>query len=149
MFSLLLTTIVLVAVTVAIHAFGTLHWMRFLVRRYAGADGNFHSRKALPALTWTAIFLLLLHLAEVVAWALAYVLVLPDEGLGGFETAVYFSIVTFTTLGYGDITLVDSDWRVLSGFEALNGILLVGWTTAVLFLVFQRSWKGLSQDHGQ
>jgi hypothetical protein len=64
-----------------------------------------------------------------------------------FEEAVYFSIVTFTTLGYGDITLVDHDWRLLSGAEALSGILLVGWSTALLYAVFQRSWKGLAHGH--
>jgi len=40
------------------------------------------------------------------------------------------------------------DWRLLSGIEALNGILLVGWTTAFLFMVVQRSWttKAPGQD---
>jgi voltage-gated potassium channel len=147
MFALLLTTIVLLALTVAMHAFGTVYWGRFLMRRYGGPDGNFHGRKALPALTWTAVFLLMLHLAEVIVWALAYLLVLPESQLDSFDKAVYFSVVTFTTLGYGDITLIDSEWRVLSGMEALNGILLVGWTTAFLFVIFQRSWRGLSQPH--
>jgi hypothetical protein len=43
-------------------------------------------------------------------------------------------------LGYGGITL-DPEWRVLSGLEAMNGILLFGWSTALLFAVVQRSWK--------
>ena len=59
-----------------------------------------------------------------------------------FETALYFSFVTFTTLGYGDITLSEG-WRLLSGIEALNGLLLVGWTTALLFAIVQRGWQGL------
>ena len=57
-----------------------------------------------------------------------------------FSDFIYMSFVTLTTLGYGDITLVAHEWRLLSGIEALNGILLVGWTTALLFLVVQRSW---------
>ena len=57
-----------------------------------------------------------------------------------FEAAIYFSFVTFTTLGYGDLTLSDG-WRLLSGIEALNGILLDGWSTAVLFAVVQRIWQ--------
>ena len=52
----------------------------------------------------------------------------------------YFSFVTMTTLGYGDITL-NSDWRILSGLEAIDGILLIGWTTAFLFAVLQRTWN--------
>ena len=147
MLGLLLTTIVLVAVTVAIHAYGTVYWIRFLVRRYADTKGDFTRDNALPALIWTAVVLLMLHLIEVIAWALAYVLILPGDQLASFEKAVYFSIVTFTTVGYGDITLIDHEWRLLSGIEGLNGILLVGWTTALLFAVFQRCWKGLAHGH--
>lgn len=147
MFGMLLTTIALVAITVSIHAFGTVSWIRFLGRRYAGPDGDFKAHTALPVLIWTAVVLLMLHLIEVVVWALAYVLILPGDQLASFEKAVYFSVVTFTTLGYGDITLADHEWRLLSGIEALNGILLVGWTTALLFAVFQRCWKGLTHGH--
>jgi hypothetical protein len=56
--------------------------------------------------------------------------------------------VTFTTLGYGDITL-NSEWRVLSGFEAINGILLVGWTTAFLYAVIRRTWGSSDRDSTQ
>ncbi|ESQ09528.1 MAG: two pore domain potassium channel family protein [Thiohalocapsa sp. PB-PSB1] len=147
MLGMLLTTVVVVAATVSIHALGTVYWARHLVQRYADPSGNFRVGAALPALAWTAVVLLILHLVEVVIWALAYVLVLPGDQLASFEQAVYFSVVTFTTLGYGDITLIDHEWRILSGIEALNGILLVGWTTALLFSVFQRCWKGLG--HGR
>jgi len=54
--------------------------------------------------------------------------------LGLFETleaALYFSIVTFTTLGYGDITL-DTQWRLLSGLAAANGLFVFGLNTAFL-----------------
>jgi len=44
-------------------------------------------------------------------------------------------MVTFTTLGYGDITL-SSDWRRLSGLEGINGMLLIGCSTAMLFALF-------------
>jgi hypothetical protein len=53
------------------------------------------------------------------------------------ETALYFSMVTFTTLGYGDITL-PSDWRLLSSFEAANGIIMFGWSTAFVAAFIQR-----------
>lgn len=79
-------------------------------------------------------------------WAVAYMSLLPDGELATFEKALYFSFVTFTTLGYGDITLSEG-WRLLSGIEALNGILLVGWTTALLFAVVQRTWQGLGRKN--
>jgi len=47
--------------------------------------------------------------------------------------------VTFTSLGYGDITL-DSNWRLLSGIESLTGLLVAGISTALLFTVMQRAW---------
>jgi hypothetical protein len=86
----------------------------------------------------SAVFFLALHVFEILMWALTY-LALP--GLTEIETleqASYFSFVTFTTLGYGDITL-EPPWRVLSGIEAMDGILLVGWTTAMLFSAIQRA----------
>lgn len=147
MLGLLLTTVILVAITVAIHAVGTTYWMKFLGHRYFGSDGQVKPRLALPAVTWTAVAFLMLHLLEVVVWAAAYRLILPGAHLETFEKAVYFSIVTFTTLGYGDVTLVDHEWRLLSGVEALNGILLVGWTTALLFMVVQRSGASLLGGH--
>jgi hypothetical protein len=145
MLGLVLTAVLLVAANVAIHAFGTTAWLRHLMRRYAGPDGNFKAHAALPAVTFTALVLLLLHMFEVVLWALAYLLVLPGDHLATFEKATYFSVVTFTTLGYGDITLVDHDWRLLSGIEALFGVVLIGWSTALLFLIVQRSWQGITQ----
>ena len=141
MLELLLVAVILVAATVVVHAVGTHYWMRLLLHFYADAEGYFNPRRGLAAVTWTAVVLMLLHLVEVVIWAVAYLLLLPISQLDSFEKAAYFSMVTFTTLGYGDITLSDQEWRMLSGIEALNGILLVGWTTAFLFLVVQRSWR--------
>ena len=57
-----------------------------------------------------------------------------------FEKAIYFSLVTFTTLGYGDISIA-SENRILSGLEAINGIILIGWSTAFMFNVFQEIYK--------
>jgi voltage-gated potassium channel len=149
MLGLLLTSVTMVAIPVALHAFGTIYWIRYLMHHYSAPDGHFSTQKAIPALIGTAVVLLTLHLVEVMVWALAYLFILPGDQMDTVEKAVYFSVVTFTTLGYGDVTLVDHEWRLLSGIEALNGILLVGWTTAFLFAVFQRSWKGLAHvDHG-
>jgi len=47
------------------------------------------------------------------------------------EPALYFSMVTYTTLGSGDVTLEDQ-WRLLGSFEAANGIVMFGWTTALI-----------------
>lgn len=97
----------------------------------------------------TAIILTVLHAVEIMLWAIGYLVMVPDPQLDTLEAAFYFSAVTFTTLGYGDITL-DSAWRVLSGIQAINGILLVGWSTAFIFAVIQRSWAtAINQESGK
>ena len=53
------------------------------------------------------------------------------------EAALYFSMVTFTTLGYGDV-LLDERWRLMAAFEAANGIIIFGLSTAVVVAVVQR-----------
>jgi hypothetical protein len=92
-----------------------------------------HPSRSLVRSTLTlSVFVLWLFLAtilEVWTWAMLYI------ALGAIETlekAVYFSTVTFTTLGFGDITL-DENWRLLSSFEAANGLLMFGWSTALVF----------------
>ena len=135
---------VLIAITVVIHAAGTTAWVRYLGRKYTGKS-IIGGRRATLVLVNTALIVFALHAIEIVIWAGAYQILMPVNELGSFEEAVYFSFVTFTTLGYGDITLSEG-WRLLSGIEALNGILLVGWTTAMIFSVVQNIWRGLA-DH--
>ena len=131
----------LISLTVVIHAFGTTYWVRFLVSRYVQENGQWYSRKSMQILIGTGLVLVGLHVIQIVLWALTYRALVPPAELATLEAAVYFSFVTFTTLGYGDITLSEG-WRLLSGIEAMNGILLVGWSTAVLFAVVQRIWQG-------
>tara|TARA_R100001369_G_scaffold83857_1_gene116409 strand:- start:1016 stop:1375 length:360 start_codon:yes stop_codon:yes gene_type:complete len=98
-------------------------------------------RRTVRLLVYTALFLLTLNFIEAIIWGFTYYL-LP--GITEFETlekAIYFSLVTFTTLGYGEITISSSS-RILSGFEAMNGVLLLGWTTAMMFAVLQFVMKG-------
>ena len=76
----------------------------------------------------------LVSLVEVSIWAGTYLVL---NSIRGFEQALYFSLVTFTTLGYGDVVL-DERWRLLASFEAVNGIILFGWTTAIVLAVVQR-----------
>jgi hypothetical protein len=135
----------LIAITVVIHATGTTAWVRYLSKKFAG-ESLTTGRRATLILVNTALVVFALHTLEIVVWAGAYQLLLPVNELASFEEAVYFSFVTFTTLGYGDITLSEG-WRLLSGIEALNGILLVGWTTAMIFSVVQNIWRGLAEKN--
>jgi hypothetical protein len=87
------------------------------------------------ALVWVVVLLMsVAALLEAGVWAATYLMAgaIPD-----LETALYFSIVTFTTLGYGDITL-DTGWRLLASFQAANGTIMFGWTTALVMTVIHR-----------
>jgi len=97
----------------------------------------------LTRLTLVSSLVVLMFLASVLEaalWALTY---LALDALPSFEAALYFSMVTFTTLGYGDVTL-DEKWRLLSSFSAVNGLILFGWTTALILAVVQRVYLGSS-----
>ena len=78
--------------------------------------------------------LFVVALVDAGLWAWAYLVV---GALEGVEQAFYFSMVTLTTLGYGEITL-EPDWRLLASFEAATGIIMFGWTTALVVTYLQR-----------
>ncbi len=85
----------------------------------------------------TVLGIFMIHTFEVWLWAILYLLLGEFESL---ERALYFSTITFTTLGYGDIIL-NVRWQLLSGFEAVNGIILFGVSTAILFAVMRRMFE--------
>jgi len=140
MFRYVLVGAVVVAVTVVIHAGGTIALLRFL-KPHIGAIGKATGWfRTLRILIGTVLLLVAMHVIEILLWALVYLSLLPDGELQSAEDAVYFSFVTFTTLGYGDIVL-SGPWRIVSGIEAMNGVLLAGWSTAMLFTVVQKTWQ--------
>jgi len=73
-------------------------------------------------------------------WALIYLFNPMITALPDMETALYFSMVTFTTLGYGDVVLVGK-WRMLASIQAANGVIVFGWTTALIFVWIQRVYQ--------
>ena len=75
------------------------------------------------------------HALEVIVWSSAYAIV--DAAADG-SNLVYFAFVNYTTLGYGDIVPLER-WRLLGPITAMNGVLLFGWSTAVLFEVLRRT----------
>ena len=83
-----------------------------------------------------------ISILEVLLWAFAYMAL---GNMKELESAFYFSMVTFTTLGYGDIVL-DPSWRLLASFQAATGIIMFGWTTAILMSVVQYSYFGRKLD---
>jgi hypothetical protein len=77
---------------------------------------------------------------EAVLWALVYLYTPGITHLSDHQTAFYFSMVTFTTLGYGDVVLT-GEWRTLASIQAANGVIMFGWTTALIFYFIQKIYK--------
>lgn len=75
-----------------------------------------------------------LHSIEIWCYAVLYLLL---GALGNFETALYFSTVSYASLGYGDILLA-RDWRLVGAIEGANGIILLGWSTAFFVSIVAR-----------
>jgi len=92
-------------------------------------------------LIWQLIVWLFLAICiQASLWALVYLFSEEITALPDAQSAFYFSMVTYTSLGYGDLVLT-GDWRILSAFEAANGLIIFGWTTALIFYYIQRIQK--------
>jgi len=83
----------------------------------------------------TVSVLMAAHVLEVFVWSLAYSIV--DAAPAG-TNLVYFAFVNYATLGYGDVIPVEG-WRLLGPITAMNGALLFGWSTAVIFQVLHKT----------
>lgn len=122
----------LMALCVAVHAFGLTLAFRWLKRRPSLSSASFAA--SAWALVCVAGWSVILHLVEIEIWAAFY------AGIGAmsdFVSASYFSAVTYTTTGYGDLVLPEA-WRLLGAIEALTGILMCGWSTGFFFAVGSR-----------
>jgi hypothetical protein len=119
---------VIFALCVALHAWAMLVAVRVLHPRLARTGESAALVSTMVAVVCT---LSLAHLAEVGLWGVGMALV---GAIGSEEGPLYFAFVSYTTLGYGDV-LAAREWRLLGPAAAMNGILLFGWSTAVIFHV--------------
>jgi len=124
----------LMALCVAIHATG-VSWAMHRLRRRRRAPLRFATITRL--FVFVSVWIVLLHLAEISLWAGFYVWrnAMPD-----LPSALYFSAVTYTTTGYGDLVLSEG-WRLLGAVEALTGILMCGWSTGFFFAIVNRVYE--------
>jgi hypothetical protein len=87
----------------------------------------------MPTMLWILVRvvygLLLLHLLQILVWAICYYWAgcFPD-----FATCFYYSTTSYSTVGYGDVHPPEN-WRIVGAIEAVTGILMFGWSTGVLF----------------
>jgi hypothetical protein len=106
------------------------------VARASGTKKRSHpSLRLITVMIATVSVLMAAHVLEVFVWSLAYSIV--DAAPAG-TNLVYFAFVNYATLGYGDVTPVE-DWKLLGPITAMNGALMFGWSTAVMYEVLQKT----------
>jgi len=133
----------IIAFNLVIQGLGNVFWFRRITLS-AKNDSIISNYKILKVLLFSILFFTVIHVIHSLVWAFCYYLIPQTAGeFSSFSEAAYFSMVTFTTLGYGDISL-SSDWRLLSGLEAINGIMLIGWSTAMMFSLIQNIYKRIN-----
>ena len=139
----ILISFLLVALCVTTHAIG----ITLLLRISDHASGPSPSRFWVPAwhLIRVAGWLIVLHFFHIFLWAIYYLL---HQAMPDLSTAMYFSSVTYTTVGYGDL-LLPNDMRLVGGVEALTGILMCGWSAGFFFAVVNRMYQGRQGTLGE
>lgn len=135
----------IIAFNLLIQGLGSIFWLRKIAAPVKTENG-ITNNKILKVLLFSFLFFTLVHTLQSLVWAFCYYLI-PETAsqFSSFSESVYFSMVTFTTLGYGDISL-SSNWRLLSGLEAINGIMLIGWSTAMMFALIQNIYKRINTN---
>ncbi len=132
----------MISLTVVIHTFGLMgvtHVMAWVTDRIR-LNGH---RSRLLAMNTVVIGVFAVLTAEVWLWAAAYSVI---GVVDGFETALYFSTTTFSTVGFGDV-VPHPEWRMLAALEGVNGFLLIGWSTAYLIAAGIRVGPFRSGEH--
>jgi hypothetical protein len=128
---------VMLILTCGIHILA-MAFVMHLLRTEGGSMRRWFRRVRAYMIGETVLVMFNASILEVLLWAGAYMALGEIESL---EPAFYFSMVTFTTLGYGDIVL-DERWRLLASFEAATGIIMFGWTTAIVLAAVQSTYFG-------
>jgi hypothetical protein len=133
----LLLSTMMVMLTVGVHATG-LFLLSRLLRLEEQEERNEHihplSRRGILATMTVSLGLFLLHGAEIWLYAVLYLLIGSIEGL---REAVYFSTITYGAIGYSDAAMAQQ-WRLVSAIEGINGVILIGWSTAFFVTLIAR-----------
>jgi hypothetical protein len=124
----LLAGFVVSTINIILHALATVAAIA-IVRAIAFRKWQYPRLHLMGVMVVTVALLKFTHTLEIFVWALCYWLV--GAAPAGTDV-IYFAFVNYTTLGYGDVLPVQ-DWRLLGPMAAMTGILMFGWSTAVIF----------------
>jgi hypothetical protein len=136
----IVTGLAMMVLTITIHSVFMVFGARIAKwRRSHFGEARKETVKAV-LLSFLTIWLFLAIVIEAGLWSMLYLLNPLITALPDLETAFYFSMVTFTTLGFGDVVLI-GQWRTLASIQAANGVIIFGWTTALIFYFIQHVYK--------
>lgn len=126
----MLTEWILATAMAVFMAFFHLVCLAILVRVLRFRERLLRTLRIMPLtlLVAATVGIVIIHALEIWLYALLYLRLVALEQL---ESALYFSIVTYSTVGYGDIVL-PHQWRILGATEAPVGVIMLGWSTAFL-----------------
>ena len=139
-FEVIGTGLLIMFLTTVIHALfmvSASHTHEWRQRGFGPVNSHFGKALFISILT---MWMFLAIIIEAWVWALVYLNDPLITVLNDLETALYFSMVTFTTLGYGDVVLIGKG-RALATIQAANGVIIFGWTTALIFYFIQQIYK--------
>ncbi|MBS2101125.1 potassium channel family protein [Carboxylicivirga linearis] len=125
-------SLALMVITCFIHTIAS----RLILNRFRKWTNKSHPIKRLLRIDLTVTILILAVLLEVIVWSVVY---LKINVVNSFEEALYFSLVTFSTLGYGDIVIADT-YRLIAAMQAACGVIIFGWSTALLIASLQKNY---------
>ena len=125
----------LVTATIMYHIIGLIIMVVILKKLEKRVIHLHQLMRAVILVGFSGLFVLGVHVSEIWLWAVALIQV---DAVPDLESALYFSTVTATTVGYGDL-VVENSWRLLASFEAMSGILVFGISTAFLMAVLRSS----------
>ena len=122
----LLLASAMVLLTVMVHLFG----LAILSRLLRSHHRLMRAARAMPIplLLGASVGIFAIHTVEIWSYATLY---LALGNFGRFEEALYFSTVTYATIGYGDV-LMPAPWRILGAIEGATGVIMLGWSTAFI-----------------
>ncbi len=131
MLRVLVIAFAIAAVCVLIHISGMVLLAEWLIERRAMLERQTKLWRLASVLALVFAITVLLHLTETAVWAAFYWWwsLFPD-----YETSLYFSLTSYTTMGFGDVVLPQK-WRLLGGIEGFSGVLLCGASTAFIFVI--------------
>lgn len=125
----------MVVLTVLIHGAGITALARGLrIETSVDEERHHFSLKRAVGILIIVLALFTLHGIEIWLYAAVYLLI---DAIQNLEAAVYYSTITYASIGFGD-TEMARQWRLVGAIEGINGVLLLGWSTAFFVTVVAR-----------